>query len=159
MPEALTSVEEAVAISRRLATGNPAAYGPELAMSLSMLAGWRAEMKTDLAGALQAIMEAVTICRQLDQAVPHDMPADLAGMVHGPAVSLAETLEELSRTQEAVELRRGLGHSMPASRRCLLVRDAGVGDVSPVGGAITVGILVARGQKVRRWCPGCPLNP
>src|SRR5262249_28094750 len=74
---ALTAIDEAVTIRRRLAEANPAAFLPNLAMSLNNQSGCRAEVG-DRTGALTAIDEAVEAYRQLAEANPAAFLPDLA---------------------------------------------------------------------------------
>ena len=68
-PAALAAIDEAVTAYRRLAEANPAAYLPDVAMSLNNQSNRRSELG-DRAGALAAIDEAVTIRRRLAKANP-----------------------------------------------------------------------------------------
>ncbi|MFE1892819.1 tetratricopeptide repeat protein, partial [Streptomyces microflavus] len=109
--EALTAAEEAVEIYRRLAAGNPTAYEPDLARSLSNLgiqsirlaeAGRRGE-------ALTAAEEAVEIYRRWAAGNPAAYEPDLAGSLTVFAVLLTtegDLSSGLRATGEAVELYR-----------------------------------------------------
>ncbi|MGH2952272.1 MAG: hypothetical protein ACRDKX_09525, partial [Solirubrobacterales bacterium] len=74
---ALTSITEAAAHYRELAAANPAAYLPDLAMSLNNLSNRQSETG-DRAGALTSITEAVRIRRELAAANPAAYLPDLA---------------------------------------------------------------------------------
>lgn len=114
--EALDATQEAVAIRRRLARigrrrllmrANPAAYEPDLALSLTNLSGRLAEMgRPD--EALAAIQEAVTIRRRLANADPVHEP-DLATSLAQLSISLSQLgdLDDaLTAAQNAVAIRR-----------------------------------------------------
>ncbi|WP_198166860.1 hypothetical protein, partial [Micromonospora rifamycinica] len=59
--EALVPSEEAVSIRRRLAEANPAAYLPDLAMSLWAYGWVCVNVKANFVEALEATTEAITI--------------------------------------------------------------------------------------------------
>ena len=74
---ALDSITEAVDLRRRLAQTNPAAFLPDLAMSLNNLSRCQSD-SGDRAGALDSITEAVDLRRRLAQTNPAAFLPDLA---------------------------------------------------------------------------------
>ncbi|MFJ3923996.1 tetratricopeptide repeat protein, partial [Streptomyces sp. NPDC090022] len=114
--EALIAVEEAVEIGRRLVAGNPAAYEPDLARSLSNL-GNRLSGVGRWAEALIAVEEAVEIGRRLVAGNPAAHEPDLALSLTAWAWVRHEAQQNLSRalraTGEAVEIYRRLVTAVP----------------------------------------------
>ena len=114
---ALVAAREAEELYRALAEASPAAYTPDLAMSLTNLAnivsavGERNE-------ALVATREAVELYRALAEASPAAYAPDLAGSLNNLANRLSavgERNEALVAAREAVELYRGLAEASPAA--------------------------------------------
>ncbi|RSN59590.1 hypothetical protein DMH12_10035 [Streptomyces sp. WAC 04229] len=102
---------------KQLAAGNPVAYEPGLAGSLSNLGirlaetGYRSE-------ALTAAEEAAEIWRRLAQDTPAAYEPDLAGSLSNLGIRLAETgyrSEALTTTDEAVMIYRRLAQDNPAA--------------------------------------------
>ena len=87
---ALQAMRDAIRLARQLAIDNPAAYEPDLAMSINNLANILSETG-DRAGALVAAREAVEIRRRLAQANPAAYEPDLAMSISNLANSLSET--------------------------------------------------------------------
>lgn len=114
--EALSAVEEAVEIRRRLVADDPVAHEPGLALSLSALAhrlfdrGRRSE-------ALSAIEKAVEIRRRLVRENPVAHEPALAASLSSLGASLSDVgrrHEALAVTEEAVEILRRLTANDPA---------------------------------------------
>jgi tetratricopeptide (TPR) repeat protein len=115
--EALAPTEEAVTIYRRLTETNPAAYLPDLAMSLNNLGNWLAEVGRRQE-ALAATEEAVTIHRRLTEANPAAYLPNLAAALNNLGLRLAEVgrrQEALAPTEEAVTIYRRLTETNPAA--------------------------------------------
>ncbi|SCG39625.1 hypothetical protein GA0070623_0570 [Micromonospora rifamycinica] len=102
--EALVPSEEAVSIRRRLAEANPAAYLPDLAMSLWAYGWVCVNVKANFVEALEATTEAITIYGPLAE----QLPAVFAERLFAAYRTLADVLDGLGRTDEAAELRRQL---------------------------------------------------
>ena len=115
--EALTAIEEAVAVYRRLAAANAAAYEPDLAMSLNNLSVRLAEAgRRD--EALTAIEEAVAVYRRLAAANAAAYEPALAMSLNNLSVDLAEAGrrdEALTAIEEAVAVRRRLAAANAAA--------------------------------------------
>src|SRR5205823_3660573 len=79
--QALTATEEAVAVCRRLAAANPAAFEPNLATALTNLAV-RLSNLGRREHALVATEEAVAVCRRLAAANPAAFEPDLASALN-----------------------------------------------------------------------------
>nr|WP_281192828.1 tetratricopeptide repeat protein [Streptomyces vietnamensis] len=101
--EALPVSEEAVEICRRLAVGNPAAYEPNLAHSLTVLA-MVAMRWGDLSGALRVTAEAVELYRRRIVTTPTLLPK-----LHTVLKLQALVLDKLGRPEDAETVRRWLG--------------------------------------------------
>ncbi|MDH2394172.1 tetratricopeptide repeat protein, partial [Streptomyces sp. HNM0663] len=115
--EALTATQEAVDVYRRLAAGNPAAYEPDLAGSLSNLGNRLSEVgRRD--EALTATQEAVEIRRRLAAGNPAAYEPDLARSLTAWAWVRHEAQQDLPgalrATGEAVEIYRRLVAAVPA---------------------------------------------
>lgn len=101
---ALAPIEETVAIRRRLAETEPAAYLPDLAMALWGFAWVRAAGQLELTEALAVIEEATAIYRSLTETLPDAFTGHLRA-----AVALnADILDGLGRPDEAEGLRRAV---------------------------------------------------
>ena len=83
--DALASITEAVAIYRRLAAADPAAFRPEFAMSLSNLSNQQGGTG-DRAGALAAITEAVDHPPRAGHRQPRRVPARPRGALNNLAI-------------------------------------------------------------------------
>ena len=108
--EALKAVREATNLYRGLAEHNPAAYTPNLAMSLNNLAKSQAE-NGQRREALQTAQEAVTIRRNLAEHNPAAHTPDLAISLNTLAIYLdnnGQQREALQTAQEATNLYREL---------------------------------------------------
>jgi len=113
---ALSAIQEAVGIRRRLAEANPARYESDMAMSINNLSNRLSDMG-DKKGALSAIQEAIEIRRRLAKANPARYEPDLAGSLNNLSVCLSDMGDKkgaLSAIQEAVETRRRLAEANPA---------------------------------------------
>ena len=112
---ALVAAREAVELYRGLAEASPAAYTPNLAMSLNNLAIRLSEVgKQD--EALVEAREAVELYRGLAEASPQAYTPDLAMSLNNLANLLSEVGERneaLVAAREAVRLRRGLAEASP----------------------------------------------
>ncbi|MDN3028434.1 tetratricopeptide repeat protein [Streptomyces sp. S.PB5] len=108
--EALSSTEEAVNNSRRLATINPDAYSPDLATALYASARVRFNCRQDLSGALRATGEAVEIYRKLVTEMPTRFNPHLRSVLR----LQADLLVSLGYVQEAEEIRRWLAANATA---------------------------------------------
>ncbi|MEV4049636.1 tetratricopeptide repeat protein [Amycolatopsis sp. NPDC049688] len=114
---ALAAIDEAVAVWRRLAEDNPAAFLPDLAGSLNNQAAMRNAVG-DRPGALAAIDEAVTQYRQLAENNPAVFLSDLAGSLNNLAAMRSDVGDRpgaLAAIDEAVTLRRRLAEDNPAA--------------------------------------------
>ena len=114
---ALGAAREAVKLRRALAKASPAAYTPDLAMSLNNLANSLSGVG-DRDGALGAAREAVELYRGLAEVSPAAYTPDLAMSLNNLANRLSkvgEHNEALVAAREAVELRRALAEDSPAS--------------------------------------------
>ncbi len=111
---ALASIQEAVAIYRRLAQARPELFVPKLAASLNNLCADQHTLGQRQV-ALTTIQEAVTLYRQLARAVPEFLP-DLArslsnlGSMHD---ALGQREASLASSLEAVALYRQLAEARP----------------------------------------------
>ena len=117
--EALSAINQAVVLYRELATAEPEAFRPNLAMSLSNQAARLSEVgqRTE---ALSAINQAVDIRRELAAAQPEAYRRDLASALHNRAALLSEVgqrTEALSASNEAVDIRRELAAAHPEAFR------------------------------------------
>lgn len=114
--EAAAATSEAVAIRRRLASANPAAYGPDLARSLSNLGVQLSATGRD-EEALAAAQEAVTAYRQLVQARPEAFAPELArslmALASIRALSPAGPVQALHAIHEAAGLYLQLSAQAP----------------------------------------------
>ncbi|MEV4408286.1 tetratricopeptide repeat protein [Actinoplanes sp. NPDC049598] len=100
--QALAPAHESVTIRRRLAAVDPEAYRPFLATSL-LTYGWVCvRAKTNLAEALEAVTEAISVYEPLNNQL-NDMYAERLSFAYR---TLADVLESLGRTEEADDLRR-----------------------------------------------------
>ncbi|MEV0926868.1 hypothetical protein AB0I99_17375, partial [Streptomyces spongiicola] len=99
---ALTATEEAVEIYHRLAADNPAAFEPDLAASLSVLAVILAA-GGELPSALRATGEAVELYRRHIGTLPSAFPR-----LHVVLGLQAQLLDGVGRQQEAEAVRRWL---------------------------------------------------
>lgn len=112
---ALAAAREALALHRRLAQANPAAYSENLATSVQNLA-IRLSETGDRDGALEAAREAVAIRRRLSQGHPAEYEADLATSVHNLAMRLSESGDRdgaLEAARESVTIYRRLAQANP----------------------------------------------
>jgi tetratricopeptide (TPR) repeat protein len=115
--DALTAIEEAVTIRRRLPDARPDAFLPDLALSLNnqsaMLSGLgRRE------DALVSIEEAITIYRQLADAHPDAFLPDLATSLNNQSNSLSELgrrEDALTVIEEAITIYRQLADAHPVA--------------------------------------------
>ncbi|MFY1621570.1 tetratricopeptide repeat protein [Micromonospora sp. WMMD735] len=115
--EALAPAEEAVAIRRRLAEANPAAYLPDLAAAVGNL-GVKLSEVGRREEALALTEEAMGIYRRLAEANPAAYLPDLAAAVGNLGIELSEVgrrEEALALTEEAVAIRRRLAEANPAA--------------------------------------------
>ncbi|KAF7975811.1 hypothetical protein HWV62_8501 [Athelia sp. TMB] len=117
--EALTAIEQAVALLRNLTTEHSAAYSADLAISLRTLSHRLSDVgKRD--GALVAIQEAVDLLRALANERPSEFNAELASSLnhHSNRLSRLNRHEEaLLAIQESVDLYRNLAEEQPASHK------------------------------------------
>ncbi|HWR47743.1 MAG TPA: hypothetical protein VN327_09085, partial [Pseudonocardiaceae bacterium] len=104
--EALAATVEAVAVYRRLAQTNPAAFEPDLARGLWSFAWVRVAGQTELAQALTAAEESVVLYDGLVRRLPQAFTNDL----HGALTTLADVLDGLDRSDEAAEIRHRIDH-------------------------------------------------
>ncbi len=114
-PQALSAAEEAVAIYRELAAADPDRYRPDLATSLTNLAGPYSELGRR-AEALPTAEEAVAIRRELAAADPDRYRTDLATSLTNLGLILVELgrlAEALAAEEEAVAIRRELAAAYP----------------------------------------------
>ena len=112
---ALESAREAVELYRGLAEVSPAAYAPDLAMSLNTLA-IRLSDVGERDEAVGVAREAVGLYRGLAQASPQVFTPDLAGVLSNLAALLSdvgERDEAVGVAREAVGLYRGLAQVSP----------------------------------------------
>ena len=108
--EALQTAQEATNLYRTLAEHNPAAYTPDLAMSLNTLAKSQAA-NGQQREALQTAQEAVTIRRNLAEHNPAAYTPNLAASLNTLAIYLdnnGQQREALQTAQEATNLYRKL---------------------------------------------------
>jgi hypothetical protein len=114
---ALEAAKEAVAIRRRLAKTNPAAYEPVLAGSINNLANFLSETG-DRPAALEAAKEAVAMCRRLAKTNPAAYEPDLGKSINNLGGFLSETGDHpaaLEAAKEAVAMCRRLAKTNPAA--------------------------------------------
>ena len=112
---ALVAAREAVELYRGLAEASPAAYTPNLALSLNNLANILSAVG-ERNEALEAAREAVRLRRALAEASPAAYTPDLAGALTNLAAFLSavgERNEALVAAREAVRLRRALAEASP----------------------------------------------
>ncbi|MEU4510926.1 hypothetical protein AB0G05_15660, partial [Nonomuraea wenchangensis] len=115
--QALETIQEAVTIRRTLAQTNPAAFLPDLAMSLNNLSIQQSEAG-DRAQALETIQEAVTICSALAQTNPAAFLPDLAMSLNNLSIQQSEAGDRagaLETIQEAVTICSALAQTNPAA--------------------------------------------
>ncbi|MGQ0777760.1 MAG: hypothetical protein ACT4NY_25690 [Pseudonocardiales bacterium] len=114
---ALNSITEAVTIRRQLAQTNPAAFLPDLAMSLNNLSNCQSQTG-DRTGALNSITEAVTIRRQLAQTNPAAFLPNLATSLNNLSNRQSQTGDRtgaLNSITEATNHYRQLAQTNPAA--------------------------------------------
>ena len=114
---ALQAFREASNFAQLLAKANPAAYEPDLAMSLSNLANCLRETG-DRAGGLLAARKAVKIYTRLAKANPSAIEPDLALSINNLANHLSETGDRagaLLAAREAVEIYTRLAKANPTA--------------------------------------------
>ena len=114
---ALEASKTAVFNARQLAEANPAAYEPDLAMSISNLAN-RLSQTGDRSGALNAALEAVDIYKRLAKTNPAAYEADLAMSINNLASFLSETGDRpgaLKAALEAVALYEKANNATPGA--------------------------------------------
>ncbi|MCP3881308.1 MAG: tetratricopeptide repeat protein, partial [Sulfitobacter sp.] len=114
---ALEYAQKALAVARDLADTNPAAFTPDLAMSLNNLAARRSE-GGDRAGALEAINEAVQLYTQLADTNSAAFTPDLAMSLNNLANRRSEAGDRagaLEAINEAVQLYTQLADTNPAA--------------------------------------------
>ena len=112
-----TATSEAVDIYRQLAAANPAAFEPDLAMSLSNLGAFLSGLGRR-EEALAPAQEAVRIRRRLATANPAAYEPDLAVSLDNLGIwlsGLGRREEALAPAQEAVRIRRRLATANPAA--------------------------------------------
>ena len=112
---ALVAAREAVELYRGLAEASPAAYTPDLAMSLSNLANCLSEVG-ERNEALVAAREAVELYRGLAEVSPAAYTPDLATSLNNLAAFLSGVGDRegaLGAAREAVRLRRALAKASP----------------------------------------------
>ena len=115
--EALETAQEATKLYRTLAEHNPAAYNPDLAMSLNNLASYQAESGQQRE-ALKTAQEATKLYRTLAEHNPAAYNPDLARSLNNLANRLAgngQQREALKTAQEATKLYRTLAEHNPAA--------------------------------------------
>ena len=115
MAEVLKHARDGVQSYRVLAEASPAAYTPDLAMSLNNLASFLSAVG-ERNGALEAAREAVELYRGLAEASPTAYTPDLAMSLNNLAAFLSEVgdrNEALVAAREAVRLRRALAEASP----------------------------------------------
>jgi tetratricopeptide (TPR) repeat protein len=111
----LAAAEEAVAVYRRLAQADPAAYEPHLAMSLNNL-GLRLSEAGRGEEALAATEKAVAVYRRVAQVNPAAYEPNLAASLHNLSIMLSQAgqwEEALTTTREGVTLYRRLAMRIP----------------------------------------------
>ena len=114
---ALEAVREAVEIRRGLAEENPAAFTPDLGVSLNNLFGGLSGVG-DRKGALEAVREAVGIYRGLAEKNPGAFNPDLARSLNNLSFVLSDVGDRkgaLEASREAVGIYRGLADKDPAA--------------------------------------------
>ncbi len=114
--EAVTAIEDAVAILRRLAQASPAIYEPDLARSLNNLSSQLSDVRRH-DEAVTAIEDAVAILRRLAQASPAIYEPDLAGFLGNLSNRLSDVRrhdEAVTAIEDAVTIYRQLAQASPA---------------------------------------------
>lgn len=142
---ALEAARQGLAIRRDLVRINPAAYEPNLAISLNNLAHYL-EVTGDHTGALAAAREALTIYRRLTQAEPAAYLPDLAMSMNNLACFLSEMGDHtaaLEMASEAATIRRRLAQDRPALYESDLASSLHnlanrLGDLGDIAGALDV---------------------
>ncbi|MEU0213294.1 tetratricopeptide repeat protein, partial [Streptomyces canus] len=117
--DALTAIEEAVTIYRKLAVARPDTYRPDLAASLNNLANRLGGLGRP-EDALTAVQEAVTIRRKLAAARPDTYRPSLARSLHNLAIQLGQLgrpEDALTAVQEAVTIYHELAAARPDTYR------------------------------------------
>ena len=122
--EALKTAQEATNLYRTLAEHNPAAYNPDLAMSLNTLASYldRSGQQREV---LQTAQEATNLYRTLAEHNPAAHTPNLATSLNNLANHLdrsGQQREALQTAQEAVTIRRKLAEHNPAAHTPNLTR-------------------------------------
>ena len=120
----MDAAREAVGIYRGLAKEIPAAFNPNLGMSLNNLSNRLSEVG-DREAALEVIREAVGIYRGLAKESPAAFSSELAGSLSNLSGRLSEVGDRegaLEVIREAVEIRRGLAERNAAAFEADLVR-------------------------------------
>ncbi|SEP96079.1 tetratricopeptide repeat protein [Streptomyces radiopugnans] len=113
--DALKAADEAVAIHNALATDNPDAFRPGLALALTTLSG-AARLMGLRDRALEAAREAIAIRRELSDARPETYRADLANTLNALSIDLGELGlhgEALEAARESVKTYRELAGKHP----------------------------------------------
>jgi Tetratricopeptide repeat len=113
LPAALAAAQRSTQILRDLTAANPAAFEPDLAMSVNNLASFFGE-NGDRQGALLAAREAVDIYRRLASANPVVFEPDLAMSLSNLAKNLSDNGDRpgaLVVAQESVDLSRRLARA------------------------------------------------
>ncbi|MGK5447767.1 tetratricopeptide repeat protein [Streptomyces radiopugnans] len=113
--DALKAADEAVAIHKALATDNPDAFRPGLALALTTLSG-AARLMGLRDRALEAAREAIAIRRELSDARPETYRADLANTLNALSIDLGELGlhgEALDAARESVKTYRELAGKHP----------------------------------------------
>ncbi|KAF7971736.1 hypothetical protein HWV62_20045 [Athelia sp. TMB] len=117
--EALTAIEQAVALLKALTAEHSAAYNADLAISLRTLSHRLSDVgKRD--GAVVAIQEAVDLQRALAKGQPSEFNAELASSLNHYSNRLSRLNrheEALLAIQESVDLYRNLAEEQPASHK------------------------------------------
>ena len=125
---ALESAHEAVDVYRKLASSNPQAFLPDLAMSLNNL-GNRLSYLGQREAALEAAQEAVDIRRKLASSNPQAFLPDLAASLNNLGNRLSDLGQReaaLEAAHEAVDVYRKLASSNPQAFLPDLARSLGV---------------------------------
>ncbi|KDQ10779.1 hypothetical protein BOTBODRAFT_177852 [Botryobasidium botryosum FD-172 SS1] len=113
--EALSAIQEAVALYRQLAQDCPATFNPDLAGSLNNLSNRLSELG-QREGALAASREAVALYRQLTNDCPAVFNPELASTLHNLSIRLSDLGQRekaLAASQEAVALYQQLTKDRP----------------------------------------------
>ncbi|WP_158681043.1 tetratricopeptide repeat protein [Streptomyces viridochromogenes] len=152
---ALGYITEAVEICRALAQVSPAAYLPELAMSLNSLSSCQGGVGDDREAALASATEAVDAYRALAQESPEAHLSDLASSLNNLSVQQSETGDRygaLASITEAVQIRRALAQESPeahlsdlaSSLNNLSVQQSETGDRYGALASITEAVQIRR---------------